>query len=64
MPPTTLYGDGDAIKGDRIVCTYRSCSGETVINRTHRHKAGERTLTNAHCWIMTCFRYVKPENRQ
>lgn len=56
---TILYGDGDAIKGDRVACQYRSCSDERIVQGSGGHRAGARNLYTAYCYIVPKLRPKK-----
>lgn len=50
--PTTLFDEGDALRGDRILIIARRISRYEVINQSGRHRAIAVTARdNAHCVI-------------
>ena len=55
----TLYGDGDEIRGDRIVLCARKMSKVGLVNATGEHKAQQIVGTiNARAWIERPLRAV------
>ena len=56
---TVLYGQGDGIVGERIICYARRIDVRKIpIPRTHRHRAQFAKLTDAECYIVKPVRYV------
>lgn len=56
---TILYSQGDAIKGERIICVFRKMTKPVIISGTHRHKAQRATIYGipAEAWIEKPFKY-------
>ncbi|MYG32489.1 MAG: hypothetical protein F4202_00555 [Cenarchaeum sp. SB0677_bin_16] len=54
MTTRTLRKAGDAIEGERVVCTYRKSTKATLIRLTNTHRGNEKVLRgNVRCVIIS-----------
>ena len=62
--PTTLFEEGDAIRGDRVMIIARRVSSPRVVNQSGRHNANKVIARdNVYCVIQVPLRH-RPKDYQ
>ena len=60
---TTLYKPGDAIRGERVICTCRKAKDPELIRLTNAHRGSRVTLIrDVYCMIEREFMMTTPNS--